>query len=164
MINKNIEIKKFKKEDLQDFTNMFVTYFRDDFEIEISDTGVKKLCEKISKDVLSNILELDLLIIDGKSIGFINSQVDTAKSDWCERDGWGFIREVYIHKNYRGYGLGIKLVKHVEETFYRRSVDKIYLTSDDSGKFWTACGYKKFGEISRLNNDPIFEKRMTGII
>jgi len=156
----NVEIRSFKIEDLQEFTNMFITYFRDDFEIEISDTGAKKLCKKISEDVLSGILKLDLLIVDDKSIGFINSQVDTPKSDWCEREGWGFIREMYIHKQYRGNGLGIKFVDYLEEAFHNKGVDKIYLTSDDSGKFWTACGYEDSGDISRINKHPIFEKRV----
>ena len=160
MIINRVEIRSFKIEDLQDFTDMFTTYFRDDFEIEISDTGAKKLCEKITKEVLSNIMNLDLLIVDDKSIGFINSQVDTPKSDWCEREGWGFIREMYIHKKYRGNGLGIKFVDYLEEAFHNRGVDKIYLTSDDSGKFWTACGYEESGVVSSINKDPIFEKRV----
>lgn len=160
MIINNIEIRSFKTEDLQDLMDMLTTYFRDDLKIEISDTGAKKLCKKITEEVLSGILKLDLLIIDGKSIGFINSQIDTPKSDWCEREGWGFIREMYIHKQYRGNGLGIKLVNHLEETFYQRGIQKIYLTSDDSGEFWTACGYEDSGDISRINKHPIFEKRV----
>ncbi|MBI9012525.1 MAG: GNAT family N-acetyltransferase [Clostridiales bacterium] len=158
MVINNLVIRNFKADDLHDFTKMFTTYFRSDFNIDISDDGANRLCKKMAEDILSGIVNLDLLIVDGKSIGFINAQIDTPKSDWCEREGWGFIREMYIHKDYRGRGFGSKLVKHVEETFYTIGVRQIYLTSDETGDFWISCGYKESGEISSINNGPIYEK------
>jgi len=45
-------------------------------------------------------------LLDDKIIGFVNYQIDTLDSDWCEREGWGFIREIYVDKTLRGKGLG----------------------------------------------------------
>lgn len=158
MDKRKIEIRSYKLEDLEVFTSMFTTYFVNDFKIEISHEGAKKMCEKISREVLTGILGLDLLIIEGHPIGFINSQVDSDKSDWCEREGWGFIREVYVRKDHRGQDLGMRLVHHVEENFYKQGINNVYLTSDDSKEFWIACGYEDSGKVSTINKDPLFEK------
>lgn len=157
-----IHIRSYKPDDLKDFTSMFSTYFRDDFKFDISDAKVNTLCGDITRDVQSGILYLDLLIVDGESAGFANYQIDSSKSDWCEKEGWGFIREVYIHKKYRGRKFGNELVNYIEERLHEKGVDKIYLTSDETGKFWSDCGYKETGETSRINKDPIFEKRING--
>lgn len=153
-----IEIRSFVPEDIEDFRGMFTTYFRDDFGIKISDEDVVRLCGQISRDIQSGILYLDLLTVDGSCVGFINSQVDSPKSDWCEREGWGFIREMYVHKTYRRQNLGLKMVSHCEEALYKRGIEKIYLTSDNSGHFWTACGYTASKKKSQSNDHPIYEK------
>lgn len=154
----NIEIIAYTENDLMDFKRMFANYFRDDFNIDISDEGLDKLCNKISEDVLSCVLFLELMKVNGLCVGFINSQIDSAKSDWNEREGWGFIRETYIQKKYRGKGLGKRLVDRAESNFLKMNVKKVYLTSDDSKEFWLSCGYKFTGDISKINKDPIFEK------
>jgi len=157
---KNLEIVAYNENDLVDFKKMFASYFRGDFKIDISDESLEKLCNKISESILSGVLLLDLLKVNGRCVGFINSQVDSPKSDWNEREGWGFIRETYVEKHYRGKGLGLKLVENAESNFLKMNIKYVYLTSDDSEKFWLSCGYKLTGDISKINKDPIFVKHL----
>jgi len=155
----NITIKQYTVNDLETLTEMFKTYFRDDFEMKISDEGAKKMCRQISDDILNGIVDLDLLKHDDKTIGFINYQIDSKRSDWCEREGWGFIRELYIKKNHRGKKFASALVKHAIDTFKEAGVKDIYLTSDDMKEFWLSCGFQATDKISNLNKDPIFEMK-----
>lgn len=154
----NIEIRSFNNDDLKDFTKMFCTYFRSDFSIEITDDQVEELCSKIADNSNLGVTPLDVLMHDGKMAGFICYQIDSKKSDWCEREGWGFIREIHINPSLRGNGLGSILVAHVEEILFNKGAQNIYLTSDKTGEFWRLCGYTKTDKVSSFNNDPIYEK------
>ena len=137
---------------------MVSLYFRNDFKIEISDKGLDKMCNEISNNSILGISSLDLLIIDEKISGFICYQIDSPNSDWCEREGWGFIRELFIYNNIRGNNLGQVLVNNAEEVLYSNGVKNIYLTSDEAEKFWLSCGYIKTDKVSSINKDPIYEK------
>ncbi|HEX3076917.1 MAG TPA: GNAT family N-acetyltransferase [Lachnospiraceae bacterium] len=97
-------------------------------------------------------------MINGETVGFICYQIDTDKSDWCEREGWGFIKEIFINRTLRGKNYGVKLVYHAETKLYAKGVDHIYLTSDEAGEFWNLCGYRNTGIVSSINHDPIYEK------
>lgn len=158
MVLENIKIRSFCNNDLHDFIEMFCTYFRNDFKIEISDNKAEKLCSEIAKKSISGVIPLDMLLLDRKIVGFISYQIDTPYSDWCEREGWGFIREIYVNQSLRGKGLGLKLVSHAEKILYNNGAEHIYLTSDESGIFWSLCGYKKTEKVSDINQDPIYEK------
>lgn len=158
MVLTNIKIRSFCDNDLHNFIEMFCTYFRNDFKIEISGKKAEKLCSEIAEKSVSGVIPLDMLLLDGEIVGFVSYQIDTAYSDWCEREGWGFIREIYVNQTLRGKGLGSKLVTHVEKILYNKGVEHIYLTSDQSGRFWDSRGYKKTGKVSDINQDPIYEK------
>lgn len=158
MLLENIKIRPFHNNDMRDLKEMFRTYFRNDFHIEISEEKVEALCLKIAGSSNLGITPLDIILIDKKPVGFICYQIDHPNSDWCEREGWGFLREIYIQRNMRGKGLGEKLVIHAEKVLYNKGAEHIYLTSDESGDFWILCGYKKTGKVSSINHDPIYEK------
>lgn len=158
MIIESVDIRPFCNSDMCDFKEMFCTYFRNDFNIEITDSKAEALCSKIAESSLSEIVPLDLILVCGKPVGFISYQIDHPDSDWCEREGWGFLREIYINRSMRGKGLGAKLVTYAEKVLYNKGAEHIYLTSDEAGEFWSFCGYKKTGKVSTINHDPIYEK------
>lgn len=153
-----VEIRSFCNDDLHDFTEMFYAYFRNDFKIEITDDKAEKICAQIAESAISGVVPLDLLLLNGKIVGFVCYQIDTPHSDWCEREGWGFIREIYVDQSLRGKSLGSKLVAHAENSLYANGAEHIYLTSDVLESFWNSCGYKKTGKESEFNHDPIYEK------
>ena len=158
MLLEKIEIRQLCQNDINDFTEMFRTYFRNDLKIEITDEKLEKICNEIANYSLLEITPLDLLTINDQVAGFVIYQIDSKESNWCEREGWGFIREIYIHHSMRGKGFGSQLVVHAEKALYEKGAKHIYLTSDEAGAFWGLCGYKATGSLSNTNHDPIYEK------
>ncbi len=155
---KNIEIRPFHNGDIQAFIKMFTKYFRDDFKIEITEKAICKECNAIGESSIAKISSLDLLFLDEEPVGFIYYQIDTSQSNWCEREDWGFIREIYIEPDFRKSGLGTKLILHAEENLYSNGTRNLYLTSDNNDTFWKSLGYNKTDKISTINHDPIYEK------
>lgn len=97
-------------------------------------------------------------MIEEKVAGFINYQIDTKESDWCEKEGWGLIREIAIGKNMRKNGLGKRLVLSTEKKLKKLGAKNIYLTSDEAKDFWLNCEYLDSGEYSKVNGDNIYIK------
>ncbi len=153
-----VEIRPFSNDDMRIFTEMFSTYFRNDFKIEIADEKLETICQDIADYSILDISPVDILLVDATPVGFIIYQIDNKKSNWCEHEGWGFIREVYITHSMRGRGFGSTLITNAEKKLYDKGVEHIYLTSDEAGGFWRQCGYKETGEVSVTNHDPIFRK------
>ncbi len=154
------EIRAIKESDYKSFINMFNSYFLDDFKIEVEHAKIEEICLDIMESVKKQVVFLDLMKINNKPIGFIMYQIDSPESDWCQKDGFGFIREVYIDKGLRNQGLGKLLVAHAEQSLKDKNVEQIYLTSDDSGLFWNQCGYKITDRIGYKNEDPIYVKKI----
>ena len=158
MLLEKVEIRSFCNNDTPIFTEMFRTYFRNDFKIEITDEKLETICHENADHSILEISPVDILLVDGNPVGFIIYQIDNKKSNWCEHEGWGFIREVFIIHSMRGKGFGATLVAHAEKKLYDKGVEHIYLTSDEAGGFWRQCGYEENGEVSDINHDPIFKK------
>lgn len=99
-------IKAIKEPDYESFVNMFNSYFLDGFKIELEHSKIEEICLDIMERTKKQVIFLDLMKINNKSIGFIIYQIDSPESDWCQKEGFGFIREVYIDKELRKQGLG----------------------------------------------------------
>lgn len=157
---KTEEIGAIKESDYESFVNMFNSYFLDDFKIEVEYSKIQEICLGIMESTKQQVVYLDLMKINNKPIGFIIYQIDSPESDWCQKDGFGFIKEIYIAKGLRNQGLGKLLVAHAEQSLKGKNVEQIYLTSDDSGLFWNQCGYKITHEKGYRNEDPIYIKKV----
>lgn len=157
--NSNEEIESFEESDYESFVNMFNSYFLDDFKIELEHSKIREICLDIMERAKKQVIFLDLMRINNKSIGFIMYQIDSPESDWCQKEGFGFIREMYIDKGLRSQGLGKLLVAHAEKFLKYKNVEQIYLTSDNGGLFWNQCGYKITNKVGYRNEDPIYIKK-----
>ena len=156
--NESIEIKPYIDTDGESFINMFNSYFQCDLGIELTKSKMEEICSEIVDSVKNQIVYLDLIKVNNKSTGFIIYQIDSPTSDWCQFEGDGFIREMYITKERRNRGLGKLLVTHAEQSLGNRDIEQVYLTSDDSGEFWIKCGYEMSSEVGYKNQDPIYMK------
>ncbi|MCL2177610.1 MAG: GNAT family N-acetyltransferase [Firmicutes bacterium] len=151
-----IQIRKYSVCDYSIFKKMFTQYFTHDFNINLTDEQFQNICEHIEKQVLEKIQFVDLLILDGIVIGFINYQIDSPKSDWNFKETWGCIREVFIDLNFRKKGYATKLINHAETELRNLLVPGIYLTADSNFDFWIKMGYTNTGEVCAANNSNIF--------
>lgn len=154
----SITIRKYADADYAAYKALFTEYFRQDFRFDITDEDLDKICTGVAKHVCKGIQFLDLLICDGVPQGFIEYQVDSPNSDWCEKEGYGCIREVFIKPELRKHGLGRLLAKHAEENLFALTVPHIYLTSDEAGGFWETMGYRASGEVCEKNKCPVYVK------
>lgn len=155
---KNIEIRQYVSTDFNQFVYMFGAYLRIDICLDISDEQLKDICLEIVNQIKNRIVFMDILLINNTLVGFIIYQIDSLRSDWCEKEGYGFIRELYIVKNMRRNGLGKKIATYAENKLYQLGVEHIYLTTDNRKDFWINCGYLETEERSSVNHDPIFIK------
>lgn len=94
-----------------------------------------------------NILRIAIAVENNAPMGFSIYQIDSPKSDWCKRIGWGSIREFYIRPTFRGHGLGTQLAAWTDRELRKMGAQHIYLTADDAIPFWQHCGYSKTYEL-----------------
>ena len=154
----NTVIRPYADSDFDAFMQMIVVYFIEDVNEPLYNNPPIGMCKAITQSVKDAIIYLDILHVDDTPIGFIMYQVDSPKSNWCEKEGYGFIREMYIRKDHRKQGYGKILVAHTENELKKLSVPYIYLTSSNDA-FWLSVGYVSTGEICEKNNEHILIKQ-----
>ena len=115
--------------------------------------------EYILPDLLSGLLSIDLINEDGVYAGFIIYQTDDAGADWCLKEGWGDVRELYILPALRRRGLGKFILYTAEMKLKESGVDKSYaLPAEGSEEFFVNCGYKKTEEYNEDLEAFVYEK------
>lgn len=156
----SIVIRNYQYNDFKSFRNLFYSYFNNDFRIEISMEQAEDICRRIIESTKKKITSLEIITKDLVMIGFCIYQVDSTLSDWCEKEGWGCIREFFIVDDERDKGYGKKLIMSIESKLKELGAEKCYLTSDEAGSFWIKCGYLDSGENSVGNSDLIYTKHL----
>lgn len=143
-IMNNFEIVEYDEQWAQKAEVQFERYVRDDLKMELTSEAIR---EKIWRVIFvggweKGTLSIALAAANGEVIGMAIYQIDSRRSDWCERKGWGCIREFFIRPDYRGMGYGRRLADYAERRL-RNNAERLYLTADDALEFWRACGYEK---------------------
>ena len=138
-----MQIKPYDDACRSHFIQMFTTYFIDDLKHDLPPAIIEnRICDFILGQLEKGIVRLDLALLSGRPVGFVLYQIDTPQSDWCKRENWGFIRELYIEKAYRMTGYGKRLAAHAERRLCKMGAKEIYLMPDENARdFWRACGY-----------------------
>ena len=155
-----IKIREYSASDRIAFIEMLVTCFSQDYKLSATQAQLEGWCDTLEQQAAAQIVFLDILTIDDAPQGFILYQIDSPESDWCVKEGYGFIRELYVAKDFRNAGYGKVLVSHAENKLRQRCVPGLYLTTDmdEAAIFWTKMGYQDSGEICPENNAAIFLK------
>ena len=129
------------------FEEMLVEYFVRDLESDIPEDIIRdKLMPHIESQVEKRIIRV-AFAMEEFPIGFSIYQTDSPESDWCKRPGWGFVREFWITKPYRGKGFGRMLADHTERQLRILGAAQLYLTSDNALGFWEHCGWRNSHEV-----------------
>ena len=121
---------------------MLIPYFTDDLKEEWTDEVVERIGEFILSQYRDGILDILLLWEKEKPVGFAICQVDSPASDWCKREGWGFIREFYIEPGCRMTGKGHFLAMQTEQRLIEKQAEQVYLTTAGALQFWLKCGFE----------------------
>lgn len=153
------EICPFRSLQAENFKKLLGKCFRQDYQIPLTEAQLNELFDDMRKSFDENIIYIDLLLINHEAKGFIIYQVDKPESDWCEKETWGCIRELYVADDIRKKAYGKKLASHAEELLRKSSVPGIYLTADDAIGFWVKIGYRDSGEVCEKNKGNILIKK-----
>ncbi len=119
-----------------------------------------KLIELIESQAEANLLNIAMAFEREIPVGFSIFQIDRPESDWCKREGWGFIREFYVVPEYRRQRFGTELAYYSVKCLKEMDAYGLYLTCDTSSRaeaFWLSCGWVKTGSTAS-NHLLILEK------
>ncbi len=155
-----MDIIDLSQNEIASFKDLFCDYF-DELKCDIpKDVLVTRVLDGLILEEYKNgILFIKIIKNNSMVTGFIIYQVDSEKSDWNKRPGWGFIREFYIIPSYRNTGLGSKMLDKIETHLKMIGVEKIYLTSDENEqtkKFYLKNGYFDELEIDEVRECKLF--------
>ncbi|MBR5546832.1 MAG: GNAT family N-acetyltransferase [Clostridia bacterium] len=141
LLEKRKTVKRFTPEYRQAFVQMLSTYFTDDLNEDWTCEVVERISEFILSQWRDGILDILLLLEKEQTEGFAICQVDSLASDWCKREGWGFIREFYVAQESRLSGKGRFLAEQTEQLLKEKQAEQVYLTTSGALEFWLRCGY-----------------------
>ncbi|MCL2593663.1 MAG: GNAT family N-acetyltransferase [Defluviitaleaceae bacterium] len=154
-----VKIRSYSDLDYAAFKEMLATCFHQDYNMQLTEEQLDRWQNALIRRAAVEIVFLDILLIDDVAKGFILYQVDSPESDWCVKEGYGTIRELYVAADLRHAGYGRALAAHAESQLNLKNIKGLYLTSEDEAMvFWTKMGYKDSGEICSENDSPIFVK------
>lgn len=126
------------------FEKLFADYYD-----ELGCDDAEHLVEEyVVPDCIAGLISVDLLDDGGETAGFIIYQVDGIENEWCEKEGLGDIREIYVAPSLRRRGLGRFMLYAAEMKLKERGAKQAYaLPCEQSVPFFEACGYSDSGEF-----------------
>lgn len=142
----------------EDFGKMFADYYD---ELGCDEDAVHLVDEYVLPDLLAGLLKVDLIEEDGLVCGFCIYQIDEPGNDWCFKDGWGDIREIYIVMSKRRSGLGKFLLFTAEMRLAEAGAKDVYaLPEGESANFFADCGYDLTDDVCAELECNVFTKSL----
>lgn len=140
-----------------EFEKLFASYYT---ELDCGEDIPHLLAEYIIPDLKAGLISADILEADGAFAGFVIYQRDEIDNEFCLREGWGDIREIFVIPSLRRQGLGKFLLYTAEMKLRESGTDKAYcLPNDESEKFFTSCGYARSNLYNEEFDCFIYEKK-----
>ena len=140
----------------KEFEALFTSYYE---ELGCDEDVEHLLAEYILPDLLSGLINIEILQDGEKYAGFVIYQTDDIDNEWNFKEGWGDIRELYVIPSLRRQGLGRFLLYTAELKLKESGVDKAYcLPSEESEQFFTACGYVRTEGYNAELDSIVYEK------
>ena len=138
------------------FGTLFSSYYQ---ELGCEDDTAHLIDEYILPDLLAGLISIDILEDGEIFAGFVIYQIDDIENEWNFKEGWGDIRELYIIPSRRRQGLGKFLLYTAEMKLKESGTNKAYcLPSEESEKFFTACGYERTAGYNAELDSIVYEK------
>ncbi len=128
----------------QEFCALFADYYA---ELGCDEDTDHLLDEYVIADCKAGLLSVYLLDDDEKTVGFVIFQTDRAENEWCEKEGWGDVRELYVSPSSRGKGLGKFMLLTAEMLLKESGASNCYcLPAEGTEGFFISCGYAESEE------------------
>ncbi len=145
---------------ISDFTDpMFQAIFKEYFaEIGVNVRDWEGLWEEMNTQNGGN--SAYIRTYKNEPAGFIQFAEITMES-WFLKEKWGFIREFWVAKGFRGQGQGTELLSLAEKYFKDKGIRRIVLTAEEKEQqFYLNRGYKICESIEAKNNMTVSVKNM----
>lgn len=139
-----------------EFQSIFTSYF--------NEIGIMIKANTDLWTIMSDTKDLYCYSIEskGRIIGFIMFQEECLESGtgfFIERTG--YVRELYVLKNFRKLGFGTLLIKIAEEYFKQNAVFKLILTYENNAiDFYKKLGFIEDKSFIAKNNQGIMTKML----
>lgn len=152
-----MQIKKLSKNEYEQFTKLFTSYYA---EIECEENVEHLLSEYVLPDYEAELLSI-ALAYDGEPVGFVIYQVDEIDNEWCYKEGWGDVREIFVAKTQRGKGYGRALVEYAEKELISLGAEHCYaLPLPEAEGFFEHCEYIDVDELCCELDCGVFKKEL----
>lgn len=134
-------LKDFKKDE---FCALFSAYYA---ELGCDEDTGHLLEEYVLPDYLCGLLSIDMLDDGDETVGFIIYQIDGIENEWCKKQGFGDVREIYVAPSHRRQGLGRFMLFSAELKLKEAGAKQAFaLPFEGTESFFAACGYADGGE------------------
>lgn len=150
-LEESMEYKLISDFSNKDFQQAFQQYFS---ELGINVKDWEGLFKEMNEDSGTTAY---LLYCDMAVVGFVQFK-QISLTNWFFEEKLGFIRELWIAKEFRKKGTGKALLRKAEEYFMEQGIRKVILTTDDSAEFYLKQGYEQGNSYSAKNNDEVYVK------
>ena len=128
------------------FKSLFKNYYA---ELGCDEDIEHLLDEYVIADCIAGLLSIDLLDVDGKTVGFVIYQIDTPQNEWNVKQGFGTVREIYLTPETRGNGFGKFMVLSAELKLLERGASQSYVLPDENAvDYFERCGYARTDEYN----------------
>lgn len=140
-----------------EFENLFTLYYN---ELGCDEDVPHLLKEYVLPDLKAGLISADVLRDGEKFVGFTIYQLDDVDNEWCRREGWGDIREIFVLPAHRRQGLGKFMLLTAEFRLKERGVKECYcLPSDGTEEFFAKCGYSRANLYDEELDCFVYEKK-----
>ena len=151
-----MDIKKLDDATFPEFEKLFCDYYT---ELDCEEDAPHLLNEYLAPDLKANLLSVAVACDGQRLCGFVIYQIDDVINDWCFAEGKGDIREIYVPPERRKNGVGKALLLFAENALKTDGAKEVYtLPTDNSEKFFIACGYCDIGEYCGELDCKVFGK------
>ncbi|MGN1104741.1 MAG: GNAT family N-acetyltransferase [Candidatus Coproplasma sp.] len=151
-------IRQIEEKDYEHFEELFVSYYE---ELECEDEPCHLFDEYVLPDLKEGLFSVAVACEGEKLAGFIIYQTDTPENEWCFKEGYGDIREIYVTPSHRKTGVGSKLLTFAENCLTKSGVKGVYvLPTEEAEGFFTRCGYCDNGDYCEELDNKVFEKAL----
>lgn len=140
----------------ESFALLFGKYYE---ELGCEENVPHLIDEYILPDLLSGLINIDILQDGETYAGFVIYQKDDIDNEWNFKEGWGDVREIYVLPSLRRQGLGKFLLYTAEMKLKESGAGKCYaLPVQGAEKFFECCGYSATDEYDDETDCRVYEK------
>ncbi len=155
-----MQIERYNDKYKEQFKDAFVDYFVTDFGAPFDTEVIRgQICQSFLDLDQSDIAPILVATHEDQLVGFLSFQIDSEKSNWNERPGWGFLRELYVRRDLRRCGVGTALGQVALDVLAKSGATQCYLTTDSAFEFWESVGFTRTGEMAP-NGSEMLERQL----